>query len=143
MSDANREAIERMFVRVVAAARKVGLSDDEIRLIVDVEILGEGMPTTKPEPELEEAAKESTTTEEAPDAPRRSSGGLIPELDGPPLDWDGDEEQPRVLIETADGKPPTLEGLGLGKVTTPIQLKPPPKTKEEKDFVRDVLGGSE
>ena len=126
MSDANREAIERMFARVVAAARKAGMPDEEIRLIVDVELFGEGGAQAESAP-AEPAPAEGPVIVERPGAPRPDAD-IIPELDGPVPNWDGEGEQRRGPPQFPEDGPLTLDDLGIGKVTQPVQLRPPPKT---------------
>ena len=133
MSDANREAIERMFARVVAAARKFGMPNEEIQLIVEIELFGEAVPAGAEEkaPEVSSRAPASK-----PEQPKPGPDELIPELEEAEPNWEAKEGETAVL---PDGSPVTLESLGIGRVERPVQLQAPPHTKNEKDLM-DGMG---
>ena len=126
-SDQNREAIERMFARVVAAGKRVGMTDDELHLMLDDILLGDGVRPAAPEKLPEPQAVGQPVPQPAEGKRKPGPDSLIPELDEPLPDGgigattivDGDQEV-------------TLESLGLGRVTMPVRLAPPPKTDWDK-----------
>lgn len=116
MSEPNREALGRMVKTVVSAARKVGLSDDEIRIIVDAELLGGESAPVRTEikiPSVEEIIVPSRP------GPPRADKDIIPELEGPVPDWTGQGESGSI--------PLGLENLFQIR-TPPHRMKAPPKT---------------
>ena len=131
MSEPNREALGRMVKTVVAAARKAGISDDEIRVIVDAELLGgESAPAEMP---AKVPSIEGIIAPARPGGKPRSDSEIIPELEGPVpgLDAQGDARIP----------------LGLESLfkidTPPYRIKAPPKTSWDKYAAGDgpVPGG--
>ena len=128
VTEQNREAIERMFRRVVSAGKRFGMDDDELRLMLD-DILLDG--DTRPPIVEKKPAEQATTTPEAsrertgPGNEMRKAGPdeVVPELDEP---YSG---TPDVPVIVSGDEPVTLEGLGLGKVATPVRLRPPGKSE--------------
>lgn len=123
MSEPNREALGRMVKTVVAAARKVGISDDEIRIIVDAELLGgESAPAEKrPAPSVPRL--EDAIAPVRPGGKLRSDSEIIPELEGPVPGPDAQGGDPRI--------PLGLENLFQIR-TPPYRIKAPPKSQWDK-----------
>ena len=129
MDNKNREAIERMFRRVVSAGKRFGMDDDELRLLLD-DILLDGdarSPVVDKKPVEQATATPEVSREhtEELDKEMRKAGPdeVVPELDEP---YSG---TPDVPVIVSGDEPVTLEGLGLGKVVTPVRLKPPGKSE--------------
>jgi len=123
MSEANREAVERMFSKVIAAARKVGLSDDEIRIIVDVELLGGESVLAEKKPATVAPRIEDVVVPHRPGDTPRTDAEIIPELEGPVPSTDTQGEPVRL--------PLGLENLFQIKVP-PRRIKAPPKSSWDK-----------